>query len=686
MPALQAQAPGRLDLVAAAATGLCAQTVQVVCLREIFQVARGGEAVLGIALASWLLGSGLGAATWRFGRVSAAALVMAVPLALVALLRAMAPGHGAWAPAAALLAGVAAYPAGAYFATVLRHVRAHAALMWEALGACLAGGLLSVVLLTAVDAFALLVVGGCVCVLGAGRARTAAVLLLLLLACPAAERATFALNSDDLWPGSEVVRAVESPYGRQLWLARGTQHALFSNGRLVLTLPDRIDAEAFVNVVLAAHPAPRRVLVLGIGGIGLLHECLRHPIERLEFAVQDASHLELLRPDLDERDRGALQRARLRTGDLRRIAAADPRDVVLVLAGEPLTLASNRFYTREFFDGVSLADGGIVAFALPGAANAREGEILARNVAVFRAARRFRVRVLPGPADIFLAGAGDVSPVVLAARLRARGIEFAHHAPDFFAEAFRTEEVERVTRVYAEYPRRPPPAVPFALEPTRAAGPAVEPLPNSDLQPGAVLHAAAALARREQVPWLAAATGVAATTPWIMLAVAFAGLLWTRRGVAAVLTVATTGAASMGLWVVLLMLYQARVGALYGDLALLAAAFMAGFAIGTRLRASVLTGDIVLLIVCALPVLVPAGGTVVIAVLVGVAGGMSLANTVASRPESAARLYAWDLAGAAVAALFFGSFLLPAVGVVGACATIAALKLVSVAGQLLSMR
>ncbi|MFQ5844231.1 MAG: hypothetical protein ACE5JG_04505, partial [Planctomycetota bacterium] len=64
MPALHAQGARRLELIAAAAAaGLAAQTVQVVCLREALQVARGGEAVLGLALAAWLGGGALGAAT-----------------------------------------------------------------------------------------------------------------------------------------------------------------------------------------------------------------------------------------------------------------------------------------------------------------------------------------------------------------------------------------------------------------------------------------------------------------------------------------------------------------------------------------------------------------------------------------------------------------------------------------------
>jgi hypothetical protein len=51
----------------------------------------------------------------------------------------------------------------------------------------------------------------------------------------------------------------------------------------------------------------------------------------------------------------------------------------------------------------------------------------------------------------------------------------------------------------------------------------------------------------------------------------------------------------------------------------------------------------------------------------------------AAAPERAPRLYAWDLFGGALAALVFGTFLVPALGALGACATAATLKVLSLA-------
>jgi hypothetical protein len=63
-----------------------------------------------------------------------------------------------------------------------------------------------------------------------------------------------------------------------------------------------------------------------------------------------------------------------------------------------------------------------------------------------------------------------------------------------------------------------------------------------------------------------------------------------------------------------------------------------------------------------------------------------LASAAARFPAAAARLYAWDLAGAALAALVFGTFLIPALGASWACAVAGGLKVLSLLGQLLARR
>jgi spermidine synthase len=694
---LQEEAAGRLGLIASAvAAGLAAQTVQVVCLREILQTARGGEVVLGLAFASWLVGTSLGAATWRGRPRTAALLVVAVSALLLPALRLMPPSPGGWAPAAALLAAAGAYAPGAFFASVLRRLAPHGALAAEAIGACVAGALLTFLLLAVLPAWTLLVLAGVACWAAVG-ARWWAVAVGVAAAYPVGLWIDHATLPPALWRDSELVRTAETPYGRLQWLRRGEQRSLFVNGQLALTVPDEVGAEAFANLVLAAHPEPRTVLIVGLGGVGgVLRECRRHPsVVAIEIAVQDRESLALVEPDLPPEDRAALAAAKVRFGDPRRRAAWQSKDVILVLAPEPQTLLANRFYTREFFAKVRLRPGGVLALRLPAAPNVREGEVLARNVSVYRALAPKKVFVLPGAHDLLLASEDavpDVTPDALLSRLQERGITLRHHAQDFFAEPFRAGEVERVNRVYAEYPRRPPPAVPFAVAEAPSSTPAPEVLPNRDAHPGAVVHSAGALAREEQVGWLRLAARFAFLAPLLLLLPAAMGVVrvwWKGPRAAASLATATAGATSMGLWILLLVAYQAHVGALYGDLALLAAAFMAGFAFGARAPAGAVRADLFFVLLCflawwQLPALEERPMYVLFMGFVGFAGGTTVADAAARFRSAAPRLYAWDVAGAALAALLFGTFLIPALGATWACAVAAGLKLFSLAGNLVA--
>jgi spermidine synthase len=693
---VQEEAAGRLGLIASAvAAGLAAQTVQVVCLREVLQTARGGEVVLGIAFAAWLVGTSLGAATWRGRPRTAALLVVAVSAVLLPALRLMPPSPGGWAPAAALLAAAGAYAPGAFFGAVLRHLAPRGALIAEAIGACIAGALLTFALLAVLPAWTLLVLAGVFCCAAAG-VRWWSVALMAAATFPVGLLIDHVTLPPRLWRDSELVRAAESPYGRLQWLRRGEQHSLFVNGQLALTVPDEVGAEAFTNLVLAAHPEPWSVLIVGLGGVGgVLRECRRHPsVKSLEIAIQDREALALVEPDLPAADRAALDGAKVRFGDPRREARGS-HDVVLVLAPAPQTVAANRYYTREFFAEVRLRPGGILALQLPAAPNVREGEVLARNVSVYRALAPKKVLVLPGVHDLLLAS-GDTAPAVtpeaLLARLKERGITLRHHAQDFFAEPFRDGEVERVNRVYAEYPKRPPPAVPFAVVETPLATPAPAVRPNRDLHPGAVVHSAGALAREEQVGWLRVAARLAFLAPWLLLLPAALGFLrvwWKGPRAAASLATATAGATSMGLWILILMAYQAKVGALYGDLALLAAAFMAGFALGARKPSGAVRNDLGFIFLCVfawwqLPTLEDRVMYVVLTSVVGMVGGATVADAAARFRSAAPRLYAWDVAGAALAALLFGTFLVPALGATWACAVAGGLKVFSLAGNLVA--
>ena len=170
-----------------------------------------------------------------------------------------------------------------------------------------------------------------------------------------ADRLT-ALAEDGFYP-QRIVHAESSPYQRIVVTRSQDDIRLYLNRNLQFSSRDEHRYhEALVHPVLAAHPAPRRVLVLG-GGDGLaVREVLRHPgVERVTLI------------DLDERVTALFSRWPMLTA-LNRGALTDPRtelihddafawlegsdrtfDVAIVDLPDPTSYALGKLYTNTFY-------------------------------------------------------------------------------------------------------------------------------------------------------------------------------------------------------------------------------------------------------------------------------------------------------------------------------------------------
>jgi spermidine synthase len=167
----------------------------------------------------------------------------------------------------------------------------------------------------------------------------------------------------------EVILARSSPYQRIVLTRAGDDVRLFLNGHLQFSSRDEYRYhEALIHPALAAHPDPRRVLVLG-GGDGLgMREILKYPAVRSVRLV-----------DLDpEMTRLFSTHTFLRT--LNDGAFADPRvtvvnddafvwldrqsdafDIIVVDLPDPHSFSLGKLYTRSFYRALRrrLAPGGM---------------------------------------------------------------------------------------------------------------------------------------------------------------------------------------------------------------------------------------------------------------------------------------------------------------------------------------
>jgi spermidine synthase len=634
-------------LLSLAILGAYSQIVQAMLIRESLAVFYGNEASLGVFYGGWLFwlaaGSAAALALRRRAWVReplpalAAALLALPPLLLVEVLglrtvrlvldvsaselvplgelfvsiwliclpSGLALGIAFPLACRALaLAGGEAVPAGGPGA-VAPVSRLYVA---DALGALAGGALFTLVLvphLKLVETLGVLALALGLAALSLARGRRPLVWGALLLAAAglllalgpatpslglALERLRFAV----LQPGLKLLDSAETRYGHvavaSLGEGPGRQVSVAVDGQILesFPLPDEVRTEA--AYFQAQSSGARRILLFGGLAGGLPAELLRWPVERVEVVEDDAQGFELVRPFLDPRTELALADPRLHLtfADGRRFLADLPAearyDLVLVLYAAPTSAFGNRYFTRDFYEGLRphLGETGVVCTQVSGASHYLGHTVGSYNASVYRtmAAVFPHIAIAPGERQVFCGSQSPgptEDPALLERRYLAQPIA-EHDLPGrAFANLLPAEEIAYVRGRLAESrsdlntDRRP---VTYYL--------------NMILW--GKLSASALVDWMERLrlmgPW-----------PYLLPPLLLVGLWTLRAGLGgferpamerqgAVFALGVLGLVSMAAQLVLLFAYQAQVGFMFERIALLNGVFMTGLALGAGLGAA----------------------------------------------------------------------------------------------------
>ena len=737
--------PMRALVPAFLAAGALATTTQVLVLRELLVSVAGDETAIGVGLAAWLAGIGLGAAgARRLTRLRDAATAppLLAALALAPALGVLAPRllRGPLGPPAgelpgaglALALGLATLaPAGAVAGSLFTALASLAAragtpaaglarlYRCEALGSLAGGAGTALALFTSAGPLGTAVLAGAGALVlsapawvfsGPVRLAPAAALLALLAASPTwprldhwSERARFAA----LAPGATLLEAVHTPYQHLALGSGGGALHLYASGQYSASFPDPYGEEMRAHLLACLVDRPGRVLALGGLERGALRFLLSHPVDSVTVVEPDAAAFALLRRHLPEADRRALDDPRVRVvhDDPRRFLSVDQgrHDLLLLLQGDPVTLLRARLTTVEHFRlaATRLAPRGLLVVSLRTAPEALAGdtEALAGSVYGALAAALPVVRATPGPDTLLVAArspaAVDLGAATLASRWASRGVVSGVFHPallPLLLPAERMAETEDALRRAA-----------------RAT------LPGSDERPVSFAHALArrqsetasrlghVLARAVRLPPAALCFLALAPSLGLLTRLACRRPSAPRRSAAAVHAVAVTGASALAWSLLVLFSFQARAGALYGQLGLLTGLLMLGLALGASVRPrlgpallAALAFGLLLRGALGLAPSAPwaarswhgalllAAGAVTGAVFVGAVPPALAAHPLPA--DAAGRLAAADHLGAAVSALAAAVLLVPALGTGGTALLLAALQALALAGVVLGDR
>ncbi|MCP4229417.1 MAG: hypothetical protein GY771_04630 [bacterium] len=402
---------------AAFCLGVVAILGQITLLRESLVFVGGNEIALGVTLGIWTLAVGLGsiaAGYWLKPNNSAFATSLAIlPAVYVVSLYLIWSARGwmgigfgemvgVFRAIPYLLVSLAPLPLVGGIAFSLAadgRSRGEAVGVYvaEGIGSAVAGLAFALVLgtlltplkLTYILAGGAFVGAGLLAIGGAKPGRIAAI-----AACCAVivAIAFFTLKYDDIragwfekrvFSGYEVIKLGQTRYGAVAVLGREGQTAIFVNGQLIASYPDKESAEEAIHFPLAAHPRPERVALLGGGFNGEVEEISKHPtVKEVSYVQLDRGLFEIsesLRSDEEGFTRAGLtvEYSDPRAWVGRQIRTGESYDVVIVQAPEPLSAAVNRYYTVDFFAQVKriLTKGGVLGFNTLSAENYYSAEM-----------------------------------------------------------------------------------------------------------------------------------------------------------------------------------------------------------------------------------------------------------------------------------------------------------------------
>ncbi len=684
-------------------SGLAAVILQTMLIREGLVLFGGYELISGIVLSVWLIWGGLGSLIFTrlkfamHAQIVYALLLLFLCLSIVfsvAFLRYALPifslpfGETIQLGQVVLIILIALCPTcmiiGAMFPAASRIFQPAHVYLLEGIGAFVGGVLVTFVLLAILPASGILLAAVSLLSICAfflfNKPLLIIVSLALLLPLTRISDIELLLRRPQM-PGQQLIGVEESRYNLIAVTETGSQKNVYTNGVYDFTFPDAYTSEEAVHYALLLHTSPETVLLVGGGMSNCITEISKHPtVKKIVYCELDPTLFQV-----NEAYIGAdMSNDKLVTvfGDARYYIKTAPEkyDVIIINLPDPVNGQLNRFYTAEFFAEAhaTLKRGGLFSVRItapPDIVSPLFAQLLGTVYSTLQTSFS-DVVVLPVAKMTFIATDSNIhiDSVVplLTKRLAERELKLTYVNDYFFDYNLTSEKMQYLQERIEESPR----------------------MVNKDMRPVCYYFTT--------VLW-----GGVVTEPirnffvvlfkihplFFLLPLLFIFFFYRRRSIIYV-SVFTIGASEIAAEILLIVLFQALYGYVYGWIGAIIACYMLGLACGTlyylksqAIRANALRaltyleflvavyfGCIIVLSLVMIP-----GTQIIIPVLIfggGFFGGLHFPLSVeVLKQEKAGYVYSTDLIGSSLGALLTAVILVPILGIAYALIIFAVLNL-----------
>ncbi len=388
--------------------------------------------------------------------------------------------------------------------------------------------------------------------------------------------------------GYRFLRALETPYQRLELGERDEQYTVFGNGNALFSFPDEYTYSQWAFMSMSQFPNPSSILLIGNAGNELAPYYVQHRHRNLSIIESDIGIREIgsdrFRSRSEKRNETTLP-TWIYSDAIHYISRRpwqESFDLIVVNQPNPGNAVINRFYTREFFQSLRnvVSEEGVVVITATGTPNNEQGDVGYFCSTLYWTLRDVfpHVLVIPGTEWWFFASPQrDLldDPQTVIEQFQRLHPETQGFSPEIFSMYYEKYRIQQVRDAFQENRNLPR---------------------NSDFQPLCYLHHLF-LWSKQYGYWKGFSTQWVTDSLWRWIGIGMGiGLLLiliisipvrgrfpnkVKSKAIPLVSLFIAGFSSMAAELVILLLFQSRVGYLYQHIGLFFGIFMLGLAWGT---------------------------------------------------------------------------------------------------------